>query len=124
MVFYPVGVFSWITLNYLLGRLSPKYQHPPDLSREAVDGESGGDSEKPPQQQQQQQSISTVGCIDMGGASLQVAFEVPVDVSQSSSMSREVVCNWSPFLCLGCRNLSSFLRIQVLLANNHVRVHC
>ncbi len=43
------GVFSWITINYLLGNFSPESH---SLGR------------------------STVGVLDMGGASLQIAFEV------------------------------------------------
>ncbi len=49
-----VGVFSWITINYLLGHFSP------ESHSQSVEG-------GPPH---------TVGVMDMGGASLQIAFEV------------------------------------------------
>lgn len=66
-----VGVFSWITINYLLGRLNPEHQHVADTPPEA---ESSGNATPP-------HTINTVGSLDMGGASLQVAFEIPSNVS-------------------------------------------
>ncbi|XP_064382622.1 ectonucleoside triphosphate diphosphohydrolase 7-like [Halichondria panicea] len=54
------GVFSWITINYLLGNFSPEsHAHAHTAGSE---------------------HIHTVGVMDMGGASLQIAFEVPQQI--------------------------------------------
>ena len=81
------GVFSWITINYLLGRFEPKYHHHTlpavglDPAGALGDTEAGGGGNRT------LYKISTVGSLDMGGASLQVAFEIPHDVSMTSAMS-------------------------------------
>lgn len=79
---FPLGVFSWITINYLLGHLSPEYQHPANSMTPGL--ESSG-NESPPQ------TIKTVGSLDMGGASLQVTFEVPHDVSMKNNYCQKTL---------------------------------
>lgn len=77
------GVFSWITINYLLGRFEPEYHHPtlpaPDQGMDGVPLDSHLPKEN--DNNRTVYKISTVGSLDMGGASLQVAFEIPHDVS-------------------------------------------
>ena len=58
------GVFSWITINYLLGHFSPESH----AHQTTEDGQTD-------------EYIHTVGVMDMGGASLQIAFEVPQQVT-------------------------------------------
>lgn len=53
------GVYSWITINYLLGKF--------DVSQHSL-SEDGSPT------------INTVGSIDMGGGSIQAAFEIPEDM--------------------------------------------
>jgi len=93
MFISPAGVFSWIAINYLVGRLSPeshllasRHRHsappttPSDDTSTVVGGAAGmGGSDGWPRTP----SIHTVGSLDLGGASLQVAFEIPPDVSGS-----------------------------------------
>lgn len=74
------GVFSWIAVNYLLGKFSSHH--------------SGG--------------ITTVGSLDMGGASLQIAFEIPADADVSPSNTLE--------LDLGCGFHGNLHKHRVFLA--------
>ena len=64
------GVFSWIAVNYLLGRFSSHHDGTDAflclVTIKMVSLVTG---------------ITTVGSLDMGGASLQIAFEIPPDVS-------------------------------------------
>lgn len=69
------GVFSWITINYLLGRFAPEYHHHGATS-------SSGNSTL--------HTVSTVGSIDMGGASLQMAFEIPQSVDTPSANTVDI----------------------------------
>ncbi|CAF3730310.1 unnamed protein product, partial [Adineta steineri] len=61
------GIFSWIAINYVLGRFQ---SNETAESISVSDGNSVSISKKRP---------STVGILDMGGASAQIAFEVSVD---------------------------------------------
>ena len=90
-VCFPItGVFSWITVNYLLGRFD--HTSLPGNTEPAAAGAVAGDGDGSHQQHQQLlplggsdvnrtvYTITTVGSLDMGGASLQVAFEIPHNV--------------------------------------------
>ncbi|XP_063902031.1 nucleoside-diphosphatase mig-23-like [Zophobas morio] len=57
------GVFSWITVNYLLGKFDSLDEQPP----------------------------RTDGIIDMGGASAQIAFEVPQPLQNSEKLTNHIV---------------------------------
>ncbi|CAF4558014.1 unnamed protein product [Rotaria sp. Silwood1] len=65
------GIYSWIAINYVLGR----FQSNSTDSISVSNGQTLSISKKRP---------STVGILDMGGASAQIAFEVSSDVSLSS----------------------------------------
>lgn len=67
------GVFSWITINYLLGHFSPESH----THQTAEDGQTD-------------EYIHTVGVMDMGGASLQIAFEISQQVEFSSENVVEI----------------------------------
>jgi len=59
------GIYQWISINYVLGKLDPERK-------------SGEESDKGPR---------TVGAIDMGGASMQIAMEIfPDGLLQSLSV--------------------------------------
>ena len=78
------GVFSWITINYLLGRFEPEFHHHTPPVQDKGTGGVLEDSDEVKGQRNDNRTtykISTVGSLDMGGASLQVAFEIPHDVS-------------------------------------------
>lgn len=58
------GVYAWIGINFVLGRFDHEDESDADTS---VDSASG--------------RRRTVGILDMGGASLQIAYEVPTSAS-------------------------------------------
>ncbi|CAF0793243.1 unnamed protein product [Rotaria sordida] len=62
------GIYSWIAINYVLGR----FQSNSTDSISVTNGQTISISKKRP---------STVGILDMGGASAQIAFEVSPDTS-------------------------------------------
>jgi hypothetical protein len=64
------GVYSWLTINYLLNRFDPEHHH---FNPEKASGDGGG------------VAVGTVGSLDMGGASMQIAFEVPSNVSHTGN---------------------------------------
>ena len=76
------GVFSWITVNYLLGRFDhtslPGNTEP--AAARAMDGDGSHQPLGGPDMNRTVYTITTVGSLDMGGASLQVAFEISHNV--------------------------------------------
>ncbi|XP_008314463.1 ectonucleoside triphosphate diphosphohydrolase 4-like [Cynoglossus semilaevis] len=85
------GVYAWIGINFVLGRFDHADEE--DVTVEVTTGS------------QNQQSISrrrTVGIIDMGGASLQIAYEVPSAISYKSPQEEEAAKSVLAEFNLGC----------------------
>ncbi|CAJ0565432.1 unnamed protein product, partial [Mesorhabditis spiculigera] len=85
------GIYSWIAANYILGRFNPPMDKP--------DFPKGGEPTI--------NRKDTVGMIDMGGASAQIAFELP----QSTSFLTENVENVN----LGCRDESPLFKYKLFV---------
>ena len=82
-----LGAFSWIAVNYLVGRLSPE-SHAQQLQLGgSLEGSHGNRYLDDSSGNNELQTIHTVGSLDMGGASMQMAFEVDPDVSCSVHLS-------------------------------------
>ncbi|XP_058495989.1 ectonucleoside triphosphate diphosphohydrolase 7-like [Solea solea] len=85
------GVYAWIGINFVLGR----FDHA-DEEEATVEVTTGS---------QNQQSISrrrTVGIMDMGGASLQIAYEVPSAITFHSPQEEEAGKSLLAEFNLGC----------------------
>lgn len=68
------GVYSWLTINYLMHRFDPEHHH---LDTQRSSGDGGA-------------VVGTVGSLDMGGASMQIAFEVPLSVDSPASQTVDI----------------------------------
>ncbi|NXS57460.1 ENTP4 diphosphohydrolase, partial [Brachypteracias leptosomus] len=87
------GVYAWIGINFVLGR----FEHTDDEDEAVVEVHVPGSDHK--------ETIfrkRTVGILDMGGVSTQIAYEVPKTVSFASSQQEEVAKNLLAEFNLGC----------------------
>ncbi|XP_052557914.1 ectonucleoside triphosphate diphosphohydrolase 4 isoform X1 [Tympanuchus pallidicinctus] len=87
------GVYAWIGINFVLGR----FEHTDDEDEAIVEVHIPGSENK--------EAIfrkRTVGILDMGGVSTQIAYEVPKTVSFASSQQEEVAKNLLAEFNLGC----------------------
>ncbi|XP_038600072.1 ectonucleoside triphosphate diphosphohydrolase 7 isoform X2 [Tachyglossus aculeatus] len=79
------GVYAWIGINFVLGR----FDHEDEGDEVVPQGESAG-------------RRRTVGVLDMGGASLQIAYEVPTSASVLPPDQEEAAKNLLAEFNLGC----------------------
>ncbi|GMR62296.1 hypothetical protein PMAYCL1PPCAC_32491, partial [Pristionchus mayeri] len=92
------GIYSWIAVNYILGKFASSHSKPIPSST-TVDGVVS--TPNPPHVERQ----PAVGMIDMGGASVQIAFEMP----QNETFRSENVEN----LNLGCKDDDPTFKYQL-----------
>ncbi|NXW43870.1 ENTP4 diphosphohydrolase, partial [Nyctiprogne leucopyga] len=87
------GVYAWIGINFVLGR----FEHTDDEDEAIVEVHVPGSENKDTILRKR-----TVGILDMGGVSTQIAYEVPKTVSFASSQQEEVAKNLLAEFNLGC----------------------
>ncbi|XP_020636003.3 ectonucleoside triphosphate diphosphohydrolase 4 isoform X1 [Pogona vitticeps] len=87
------GVYAWIGINFVLGR----FEHTEDEDDALVEVHIPGSENKEAIVRKR-----TVGILDMGGVSTQIAYEVPKTVSFASSQQEEVAKNLLAEFNLGC----------------------
>ncbi|NXI41095.1 ENTP4 diphosphohydrolase, partial [Galbula dea] len=87
------GVYAWIGINFVLGR----FEHTDDEDEAVVEVHVPGSENKEAIYRKR-----TVGILDMGGVSTQIAYEVPKTVSFASSQQEEVAKNLLAEFNLGC----------------------
>ncbi|XP_051496873.1 ectonucleoside triphosphate diphosphohydrolase 4-like isoform X1 [Apus apus] len=87
------GVYAWIGINFVLGR----FEHTDDEDEAVVEVQVPGSEHREAVFRKR-----TVGILDMGGVSTQIAYEVPKTVSFASSQQEEVAKNLLAEFNLGC----------------------
>ncbi|XP_030319839.1 ectonucleoside triphosphate diphosphohydrolase 4 isoform X2 [Calypte anna] len=87
------GVYAWIGINFVLGR----FEHTDDEDEAIVEVHVPGSENREVILRKR-----TVGILDMGGVSTQIAYEVPKTVSFASSQQEEVAKNLLAEFNLGC----------------------
>ncbi|KAM8772789.1 ectonucleoside triphosphate diphosphohydrolase 7-like [Acanthopagrus schlegelii] len=85
------GVYAWIGINFVLGR----FEHA-DEEDATVEVTTGSQNQRPISRRR------TVGIMDMGGASLQIAYEVPSSITFSSPEEEEAGKTVLAEFNLGC----------------------
>uniref|UniRef100_A0AAQ6AQ33 nucleoside-triphosphate phosphatase n=1 Tax=Amphiprion ocellaris TaxID=80972 RepID=A0AAQ6AQ33_AMPOC len=85
------GVYAWIGINFVLGR----FDHA-DEEDATVEVTTGAQNQQPISRRR------TVGIMDMGGASLQIAYEVPSAITFSSPQEEEAGKSVLADFNLGC----------------------
>ncbi|NXI88512.1 ENTP4 diphosphohydrolase, partial [Rhipidura dahli] len=87
------GVYAWIGINFVLGR----FEHTDDEDEAMVEVQIPGSERRDPVFRKR-----TVGILDMGGVSTQIAYEVPQSVRFFSVPQEEVAKNLLAEFNLGC----------------------
>ncbi|MGH0140350.1 UNVERIFIED_CONTAM: hypothetical protein FKN15_048100 [Acipenser sinensis] len=86
------GVYAWIGINFVLGR----FDHAEEGEDTVVTVTTDSQTQHPVSRKR------TVGVLDMGGASLQIAYEVPTTVSFASPEQEEAAKSVLAEFNLGC----------------------